>query len=205
MDNQELEVKFYIADLSQVEQRLIALGAILVQPRTFEINLRFDTPEMTLAQRYQVLRLRQDTAARMTFKGPASAVKGVRLRKEIEFVVEDFETARAFLEALGYRVSMIYEKYRSVYDLGQVHITLDELPYGAFVEVEGPDPAGIYTVSQDLQLSWQARLPASYTALFERLRQEQHLDFRDLSFENFAGLKITSEQLHVTPADALDG
>ena len=128
MKDQELEVKFYVKDLASVERRLVALEARLVQPRAHEINLRFDTPAGDLARGLQVLRLRQDTAARLTYKGPAQARDGVRVRQEIEFVVEDFETARAFLEALGYRVSMLYEKFRTVYDIDDVHVTLDELP-----------------------------------------------------------------------------
>ncbi len=201
MKNQELEVKFFVRDLVIIEQRLINLGAVLVQPRTFEINLRFDTPELELARNYRVLRLRQDTAARMTFKGPAHGVEGVRVRQEIEFVVGDFAAGRAFLEALGYQVSMAYEKYRAVYDIGAVHITLDELPYGHFVEIEGPDPERILAVNQALQLDWEARAPESYVAIFERLKQMMGFTFRDLSFENFTGLQISPGQINLRFAD----
>ncbi len=201
MHNQEIEVKYLVDNLVEIEKRLVYLEASLVQPRTFEINLRFDTPDQQLSQNLRVLRLRLDTAARMTFKGPAVGVSGVRVRKEIEFVVEDFDAAQAFLEALGYQVVMRYEKYRTVYNLDQVHITLDELPYGAFVEIEGPDPASIYLVNQKLGLDWECRAPESYVAIFDRLRSELGLEFRDLSFENFKVLAISKEQLHLTPAD----
>lgn len=201
MKNQELEVKFFVRDLVVIEQHLVNLGAILVQPRTFEINLRFDTPDLELARNYRVLRLRQDTAARMTFKGPAYGLEGVRVRQEIEFVVDDFDAGRAFLEALGYQVSMAYEKYRAVYDLGSVHITLDELPYGNFVEIEGPDPESILAVNQALQLIWEARAPESYVAIFEHLKQTMGLTFRDLSFENFTGLQISPGQMNLRFAD----
>ncbi len=201
MKNQESEVKFYVQDLPAIEQRLKELAAILVQPRTFEINLRFDTPELDLSRNMRVLRLRQDTAARMTFKGPAHGLEGVRVRQEIEFIVEDFETARALLEALGYEVSMGYEKFRTVYDLGEVHITLDELPYGNFVEIEGPDPESILDVNLDLGLVWEARAPESYVAIFDRLKKELGLEFRDLSFENFTWLEISPDQMKLPFAD----
>lgn len=201
MKNQESEVKFYVQDLPAIEQRLKELAAILVQPRTFEINLRFDTPDLDLSRNLRVLRLRQDTAARMTFKGPAHGSEGVRVRQEIEFIVEDFETARALLEALGYEVSMGYEKFRTVYDLGEVHITLDELPYGNFVEIEGPDPESILDVNLDLGLVWEARAPESYVAIFDRLKKELGLEFRDLSFENFTWLEISPDQMKLPFAD----
>jgi adenylate cyclase class 2 len=201
MKNQELEVKFYVHDLAAIEQHLVSLDAVLVQPRTFEINLRFDTPEQELSTNFRVLRLRQDTAARMTFKGPAYGSEGVRVRQEIEFIVEDFEAARDLLEALGYQVSMGYEKYRTVYDLGEVHITLDEMPYGNFVEIEGPDPESILDVNLDLGLIWEARASESYVNIFERLKKELKLDFRDLSFENFTWLEISPDQMKLPFAD----
>jgi adenylate cyclase class 2 len=201
MNDQELEVKFFVRDLRLLEQRLIRLQADLVQPRTHEINLRFDTPGGELAKGFQVLRLRQDNAARLTYKGPARSEGGVRVRQEIEFVVSDFEAARAFLEALGYQVAMVYEKYRSVYDIGLVHVTLDVLPYGDFIEIEGPDPESIRAVNDRLGLDWDTRMPESYVMLFDRLRQEMNLSFRDLSFENFENLEIPDEVFRLHAAD----
>ncbi len=201
MKYQELEVKFFVQDLARLEQRLVNQGAVLVQPRTLEVNLRFDTPENELANNFQVLRLRQDTAARLTFKGPAYAEGGVRVRREIEFVVDDFDAARAFLEALGYQVSILYEKWRSIYALGPVLVTLDELPYGSFLEIEGPDSDSIHSASLELNLKWEARVPGSYISIFQQLKDELGLKFRDLSFDNFAGLPVSNAQLNLPLAD----
>ncbi len=203
MEDQEIEVKFYIDDLAKVEQRLQSLGATLVQPRVLETNLRFDTSELGLANSFRVIRLRQDTLARMTYKGPASEQQGTRVRQEIEFVVSDFRAARAFLEALGYQVTMMYEKYRTTYDFVGAHIALDELPFGKFVEIEGSDPTSIQGISRRLGLSWEASVPLSYVMLFESLQASQGLAFRDLIFDNFTGLHITAEALGVSPADKL--
>ena len=195
--NQELEVKFYLSDLATLQARLEALGARLVQPRVYEINLRFDTPDGSLTSGYRVLRLRQDTEARLTYKGPGWVEGGVRARQELEFTVSDFDTARALLEALGYQVSVMYEKYRTSYDFGGVHIVLDEMPYGNFVEVEGPDSSSIRRVVDQLGLDWEKRILDSYLMLFERLRQKMGLSFRDLSFSNFEGVKVVGNDLGV--------
>ncbi|HEY5669075.1 MAG TPA: class IV adenylate cyclase [Anaerolineales bacterium] len=201
MKNQELEVKFYVADLLEIEARLRALSAHLEQSRVHEVNLRFDTPDGDLGRGYRVLRLRQDDAARLTYKGPSQYQEGVRARQEIEFTVSDFEAARAFLEALGYVVSMMYEKYRTTYELDGVHITLDEMPYGDFIEIEGPDPKSIRSIQDRLELDWEKRVPESYTALFEQLRLALRLPFKDLSFANFDGLDISMSVIRIQPAD----
>ncbi len=198
---QELEVKYLIADLPAQRARLEALGAVCVQPRTFEQNLRFDTPAGDLTRTYQVLRLRQDQCARLTYKGPGEERDGVRLRQEIEFEVSDFEAARRFLEALGYRVNVRYEKYRATYDLGAVHVTLDELPYGDFLEIEGPTPQDIHAVSDQLGLRWDARIRESYLALFERARLTLGWPFSDLVFSCFEGMSAPLAPLGLPFAD----
>jgi adenylate cyclase class 2 len=199
--DQELEVKFHVLDLSKLENRMRDWDTAVVQPRTHEVNLRFDTPQGELARTERVLRLRQDTAARVTYKGPSLSQEGVRLRQEYEFVVSDHQAARNLFEALGYQVSMMYEKYRTTYDMQGVFVTLDEMPYGRFLEVEGPDPASIRSVSHRLGLDWDARVLESYTLIFDRLRLSLALSFRDLSFANFSSLDVSLDVLGIHPAD----
>ncbi len=196
---QELEVKFYLDSLAALESRLKELGARLVQPRVREVNLRFDTPTNDLSRSLRLLRLRRDTEARVTYKGPGSEVGGARLRQELEFTVSDFDTARALFEALGYQVYLMYEKYRATYALDAVLVTLDELPYGLFAEIEGPDGDSIQAAARALGLDWDSRILDSYAALFDRVREVLGLDFRDLSFANFEGVKVTPQALGVTP------
>jgi adenylate cyclase class 2 len=177
------------------------LGGELVQSRVHEVNLRFDTPDSGLTRSFQVLRLRQDIKARLTYKGPGETVGGVRARREIEFTVGDFYAARSFLEALGYEISLMYEKYRATFALDGVLVTLDEMPYGFFAELEGPDAGSIQSLARKLGVDWEARIVESYTFLFERVRSALGLTFRDLSFENFTGIAVQPEALGVIPAD----
>lgn len=193
--DQELEVKFYLSTLTGLENRLKALNAELVQLRVHEINLRFDTPDMQLTRTFRVLRLRKDNQSIVTYKGPGQEIDGVRQRQELEFIVGDFDMAKVFFEALGYQISVIYEKYRVVYDLGAVHITLDEMPYGTFAEIEGPDGKTIQETARRLDLNWEARIIDSYLVLFDRVKSAIGLTFRDLTFENFKGVIVPASAL----------
>jgi adenylate cyclase class 2 len=197
----ELEVKFYISRRKELEEKIIAMGGQLKEPRVHEINLRFDTPELSLLNTGRLLRLRLDSRARVTYKGMGGVEGGARLRQELEFTVSNFETTRALFEALGYEVYMIYEKYRTTYKLGNLEVVLDELPYGEFTEIEGPDGESIQMAAQGLDLNWDARILDSYTVLFEHVREHLGFDFRDLSFENFKGLMVTPDMLGVIIAD----
>ena len=181
--NQEQEVKFYLANRPGLEQRLQQAGAQLLHPRTFEANLRFDKADGSLTRARQVLRLRQDEIVRLTFKGPQQLGHEVSVREEIEFEVSSFENAQAFLEALGFQVSIRYDKYRTTYRLGEVEVVLDELPYADFAEIEGPNTAAIQTAAAALGLNWEARSLDSYIGLNSRLRLGQGLSTQNLTFE----------------------
>jgi adenylate cyclase, class 2 len=197
----ELEVKFYLSRPAELEQKLIASGAKLVEPRILEVNLRFDTPNFDLLNTGRLLRLRQDRRARVTYKGAGGVEGGARLRQELEFTVSNFDTARALFEALGYQVYTMYEKYRTTYQLEDVEVDLDEMPDGSFMEIEGSKTESIRAIAQKLGLNWEARILASYTELFERVRSQLGLTFRDLSFENFKGLQVNPSVLGVMIAD----
>lgn len=199
--SQEIEVKFYVNSLPALQAKLERAGAVLTQPRVLERNLRFDTQAGDLRRTYRALRLRQDANIHLTFKGPGQIQQGALTRTEIEFTVGDFDAARAFLEALGYHVWVVYEKYRATYALGETLVTLDELPYGTFAEIEGPTPQTIAAVTHGLELDWEARINTSYLALFDRLRQALDFPFHDLTFDNFANITISAAQLKVRPAD----
>lgn len=201
----ELEVKFYLDKLADLEHRLGALGAVLVQARTFELNLRFDTVNHALTLAGRVLRLRQDAQAVMTYKGPGQMQEGVGVRQEIEFTVSDLTAARHLLEALGYQVAATYEKYRSTYLLDGQKITLDELPYGDFVEVEGSEPSAIRAAAEKCGLAWDDRVVDSYLGIFTRYRVSQGKTMPDLTFKAFEGIHVTAPELGVKPADQVMG
>lgn len=197
----ETEAKFYVLDLERIQKYLQDVQAHLIQPRTLETNIRFDLPDASLRAEGRVLRLRRDTEARLTYKGPNQNGKGVMSREEIEFVVEDFEKAKKFLEALGYQQIFYYEKYRTTYELDKILIMLDELPHGNFVEIEGETEETIRALAEKLDLNWEATIERSYSVLFEEVHKNLNLSFRDLSFENFAGIKVDATHLGVHAAD----
>ena len=198
---QETEAKFYVRDLGRIKSRLEALGARLIQERVLETNIRFDLPGAPLRAQGRVVRLRRDTDVRLTYKSASQNNDGVLSREEIEFVVEDFEKAKRFLEALGYQKLVYYEKYRTTYELNETLIMLDELPYGNFVEIEGEIVESIRAIASQLSLNWDSAIATSYHALFDRARHNLGLSFQDLSFAEFAYIKMHAADLGVQAAD----
>lgn len=188
--NIEREVKFLIDGSESIESVIKSLGAKLTQPRTYEINYQFDTIDHSLEKEKKILRLRQDSANRLTFKGPGEITDGIHTRHELEVAVNDLESAKNILKALGYQVSMIYEKYRMTYHLDDTEIMLDEMPFGFFVELEGQNSGEMQSIAEKCSLDWNARILLSYGELFDILKASLGLTFRDLTFNNFDDIQV---------------
>lgn len=188
----EIEAKFYLRHLEDIRKRVIAHDALLKTTRLLERNLRFDTPDRELAGKKHVLRLRQDNRTTLTFKRPRGQVE---TRDEFEIEIDDFESGRKILEALGYAVTTLYEKYRETYQIDFIQVMLDELPFGCFVEIEGPSIESIRQMSDQLGLPWERRVQASYVELFDRIRRPLAIDFEEITFENFKGLTPVDPKL----------
>lgn len=202
-DHLEMEVKFYLGDPNSFEQRVRSLGASLFGPRTFETNLRFDTPDLSLTKDHRVLRLRKDEGIFLTYKGPSRPGEIVAVRQEIEIEVNDFDSTRMLLEALGYHINVRYEKWRTKYMLDNLEIDLDEMPFGHFVELEGVDATQIEKTAAFLSLNWANRVTDSYMRLFEHVKTSLRMNASDLTFEAFKTTKVRPEDLGVRPGDVV--
>jgi adenylate cyclase class 2 len=186
-NNLEVEVKFLVDDLDVVRARLAAAGAEPVAPRVHERNVRFDTPDAALLSREELLRLRQDTRVRLTYKGLAAEDAGseAKIREELEVTVDDFDRMATILQRLGFAPVQTYEKYRETFHWGVVEVVLDEMPFGDFVELEGPSDESLKAVADALGLDWSRRVLDNYLALMELARRTFDLPFSDLTFANF--------------------
>ena len=191
---QEVEVKLYTPDLAGAQRALEAAGATLVKPRLFERNVRYDSADGMLSARGVVLRLRQDDAARLTFKADEQVVNGIATRFEAEVEVSDFALMNVILGRLGYEVALVYEKYRTTYELEGAEVVLDELPFGNFTEIEG-DAATIERVIEALGLAGARRMGGSYVYIFLGLKRRLGLPARDCTFEAFAGVDVAMRDL----------
>ncbi len=204
MSDRELEIKFHIRHKELLEEKLAALGGRISHPRVNEWNLRFDTPEKLISARGQALRLRKDERIRLTFKGPADQLGEITDRVELEVEVSDFMTTRRILEALGYRVMVIYEKYRMTWEYGGAEIVVDELPMGDFCEIEAGSEEVIRRIAGELKLNWEHRINTSYLGIFDQLKTVLNMADINLTFEDMQGMHVASSDLaliHIYPGD----
>jgi adenylate cyclase class 2 len=188
----EQEVKFFLEDTAGMRRQLAVLGARPYKPRLHEANIRFDTPDGALTHARKVLRIRKAGPVILTYKEPETAVPAgtpnpVRRSLETEIVVDNLEKTSHLLQSLGFRPIVRYEKYREVFQWKSVLLMFDQLPFGEFLELEGPDLAELRLTAGKLGLDWQQALQSSYMGIFLLLKKTYHLTFLEASFDTFGG------------------
>jgi adenylate cyclase class 2 len=163
----ESELKFRVSGPGEHRVLRAALrkrGATL-QGTYNEENFRFDGPGKST--RRTTLRLRVlDGGPRglLTAKGPARFVGQVKVREETEVAVADAHATLDLLLQLSFHVAFTYEKHRAAWLLDGVVVTLDSLPFGWFVELEGPIEL-LPVVARSLDLDPAKALRDSYSVL----------------------------------------
>lgn len=181
----EIEVKFRVADASELERKLAAAGFRRITPRTFEKNILFDTPDRRLRAQQSILRIRRyGERWVVTHKclprdnDPASRHKH---RIETETEVTDGDAMSVIFSQLGYTPAFTYEKWRTEYADADGHCVIDETPIGLFAELEGPAD-WIDSISRRLGLDPDELITLSYGRLFDEWRAATGSAVTDLTF-----------------------
>jgi adenylate cyclase class 2 len=166
MHKTEIEIKLRIAEPARLIAAVDKAGARLVREREFEDNRLYDFPEHDLMRRESMLRLRTTPgSALLTYKDSPRVEEGAKVRDEIEVKFEADSPLAAILQRIGMVPQFRYQKYRTTWSRGDLTITLDETPIGAFAELEGPKPA-IDAMAAELGYAPSDYIVGSYRELF---------------------------------------
>lgn len=175
----EIEVKIKVQLPDPWRQKIKLLPAALEAERVFERNIVFDTTQIGLKKRGMLLRLRQQgTQAILTMKMPVQGNSIYKVREETEVQVSDFSSMGKIIQAIGFRVFFIYEKYREVFIVPGARIMIDETPIGNFIEIEG-NPDRIDAVAARLGFATVDYISDSYYQLFLRSGRSGHMVFSE--------------------------
>ena len=177
----EVEVKFRVGDVAQLEQKLRDSGFRHVTPRTHEMNTLYDAPGHPLRDRGEVLRIRRyGDKWKLTHKSKGTTGRH-KSRREIETTVADGDKLAAVFEALGFTPCFRYEKYRAEWSDDTGHVVIDETPIGNLAEIEGP-PEWIDGIAAKLGIAHVDYITDSYVALFFQWKNETGSAAKEMTF-----------------------
>ncbi len=186
----ETEIKFRIANLDSLNQRLQAAGFHVATPRSFESNVLYDTPGRSLRARTEILRIRSYagrwtlTHKRLPDSGPGEDRHKHRI--ETETGITDGDMLAEVFASLGLVPAFRYEKWRTEWTDGRGYCVVDETPIGNYAELEGA--AGwIDRTAARLGIEASELLTLSYGRLFDLWREQHHSPAQDLTFAAVSG------------------
>ena len=133
----EVEIKFRVDDVAELERRLLPLGGTGFEEPVTESDFFFQHPCRNFVQTDECLRLRYRALSdgtsehSLTYKGPKIDTS-TKTRKEIELPITEPEQWKSLLAALGFHQSASVQKFRRRQRLTvnhrDVNIVLDTLP-----------------------------------------------------------------------------
>ena len=162
----ETEIKIKIGQADEFCGRLGALSPRILSSRHFEDNQLLDFPDRRLKLAQCLLRIRSaDGRHFVTYKGPPRPEGIFKIREELETAVEDGAILIRTLERIGMSVCFRYQKYRREYDVGGIHVAVDETPIGNYAEFEGSED-GIRELALKMNVKEEQFLRSSYYTLY---------------------------------------
>jgi len=192
--HKENEIKVAVPDLRALQARLQSLGFEIIQPRVFESNIIYDTPDGAMRTRGELIRIRRaGKSSIFTFKGRATVTRH-KEREELEVGVEHPETLGIILERLGYVPRFRYEKFRTEWAISGKEgvLMVDETPIGVYMEMEGP-PDWIDALAPQLGYQEGDYVNLSYARLYLRECETRGVEPAHMVFEDRSVLDSTGE------------
>ena len=179
--NQEIEIKFRVANLAGLARKLRRVGFRVVTRRTLEMNTLYDLPGEVLRRRRELLRLRH-YGSEWTLTHKAGQKTGRHSsREELETSLGDGKQADAILRGLGYAPSFRYEKFRAEWTDGKGQVVVDVTPIGDFSEIEGP-ARWIDATAKKLGVKEADYITKNYATLFTDWKQATKSQAREMTF-----------------------
>lgn len=151
--NTEYEATFTNIDKEDIRKKLRDIGARLVKPEALHKRVVFKLPKGHEDMgKFARVRDEQDKIT-MSFKSvnTAGGYKGIADQKEICLLVDNFENAVEFLQAIGCQDLAFQENKREIWQMGNVEIMIDEWPFlEPFVEIEGESEGAVRGMAEKL-------------------------------------------------------
>ncbi len=180
----EKEIKIKVIEYKVLLVKLLKNGAVILN-KSKEKTIRLDTPDMDLENRGVFLRVRSGSNNTITMKEKIGEDKNVRSRKETEFEISDVDQMAYILEKLGFTFSRIMEKYRINLQYKGAILSIDDMPFGMYLEIEGTEEQ-IETITVELGYSADDKVLGTYWDVFEEYKKENNLTGENIVFpENY--------------------
>jgi len=157
----EIEAKWLNINLDEMRDRLKVAGAVLANSERLMVRRTYDYEDNRLNNINGWIRVR-DEGKKTTLSYKQLNDRTLNGTKEVCVLVDDFDTACRFLDAIGMRSKSYIETKRESWKFGDVEIELDTWPWiPSFVEIEASNENELKNVAEKLGLNYAHALHGS--------------------------------------------
>ena len=151
----EIEAKFLDVDHDALRVKLKEIGAECVQPMRLMRRRGYDFPDGRLREDKNGWVRVRDEGNKITMSYKQLNNRQLDGTHEVQLAIDSFEAAGEFLLAIGLKPNVYQETKRESWRLADFEIELDEWPWAKpYIEMEGPDEAGLKDLAVKLGLDW---------------------------------------------------
>lgn len=148
MNNIEYELRVLEINRDEIINKLEKIGAKKIK----DVHMKRYVYDFNPATKHHYIRLRTDGIT-TTLSIKHVLKDSIDGTKELEIIVNDFETANEILNQLGYVPKGFQESYRLEYKLNGITFDIDRWPLiPEFMEIEGSNSEEIYEMVEKLEL-----------------------------------------------------
>jgi len=150
----EIEAKFLNVNHGDIRDKLQSIGAVCEQPMRLMRRVVVETEDMKNNNSFVRVR---DEGGKVTMTYKKFDELSVDGTKEIEIVVDDFDTAVELIDTTCPEQNRrsYQESKRETWSIDGVEIVLDEWPWiKPYIEIEGESEEDLKSVAQKLGLDW---------------------------------------------------
>lgn len=173
----EREVKYSVTNPTELINKLKSQNAIF-SGYHLEKTIRVDKQNWKLSSKGTYIRLRTGFKNTLTLK--KGRVKGseVSERLEIEVEIDDVDLCHKLLQEMGLIESLVMEKYRMIWNINDTIITIDELPFGVYAEIEG-SIQNIKIISDLLGFDYDEKIIVTYWEIYKEIMETKKIQHYD--------------------------
>ena len=165
MSHIEYEVRVLEIDIKKMQKKLKELNAELVED-VFQRRYLYDFKPVN-PDKWIRLRTNGNTTTLTIKDVQSSKIDGT---KEMEIVVDDFNTTNEILNELGYKPRGIQENKRIKYNLNGVEVDIDTWPrIPTYLEVEGKNEEEVYKTLELLGIPKEKAITLNTQSIYKEI------------------------------------
>jgi len=162
----EYEAMFSNVNKENIRKKLRKIGANLVKEEFMQRRSVFHPPRGKSKDTYLRVRYEND---KVTLSIKAYKGGGIKGRKEICLVVDDYDKAERFIKECGCIKKSYQETKREIWELNNVEIVIDEWPFlEPLVEIEGANEKEVKIITEKLGFDYSMAIFDSVGTLYNK-------------------------------------